>query len=85
MLSALPQLLSSRLHSSESLSEFISNTICSYSSVICCVWKVYGFDVVLTALLRYKELHGDLIISQRFTVPSDSADWPQAVWNMKLG
>lgn len=46
---------------------------------------MYGFDVVLTALLRYKELHGDLIISQRFTVPSDTPEWPQAVWNMKLG
>ena len=47
--------------------------------------QVYGFDVVWTALVRYKELHGDLTISQRFSVPPDSPEWPQAVWNMKLG
>lgn len=46
---------------------------------------MYGFDVVWTALVRYKELHGDLTISQRFSVPPDSPEWPQAVWNMKLG
>ena len=53
--------------------------------ILSCNVKVYGFDIVFSALLRYREIYGDLIISQRFSVPSDSVDWPVNVWNMKLG
>jgi hypothetical protein len=63
----------------------VNNLTLFYISILLYLNQVYGFDVVWTALVRYKELHGDLTISQRFSVPPDSPEWPQAVWNMKLG
>ena len=44
----------------------------------------YGFDVVKTAMLKYKELHGDLLIAALFIVP-EHPDWPESMWGMKLG
>ena len=39
---------------------------------------------VRDALLRYKELKGKLRMARKFEVPS-SIDWPETMWEMKLG
>ena len=37
-----------------------------------------------SALTTYKEVHGDLEVSQLFVVPS-SAPWAESTWGMRLG
>lgn len=49
-----------------------------------------GFDfsyyaVVKSALLRYKEMHGDILVSSKFIIPCDDESWPRETWGMKLG
>ena len=39
---------------------------------------------VFDALKKYKELYGDLLVPQPFTVP-DSEDWPEEVRGLRLG
>mmetsp|Transcript_17261 Transcript_17261/g.16591 ORF Transcript_17261/g.16591 Transcript_17261/m.16591 type:complete len:551 (-) Transcript_17261:151-1803(-) len=46
--------------------------------------REYGFDRIRIALLRYKELHGDLSVRHDFVVPMDSSDWPEETWGMRL-
>jgi hypothetical protein len=41
-------------------------------------------NVVVPALLKYKELHGDMHVPRRFVVPS-SEPWPDEMWEMALG
>jgi hypothetical protein len=45
----------------------------------------YTFVNIKTALLKYKEINGDLMIKKRFIIPTESAEWPEEVWGMKLG
>lgn len=44
---------------------------------------------VYNALIRYKEIHGDLIVPQPYTVPSDGEEgadeWPEDVRGLRLG
>ena len=42
------------------------------------------FQRVYDALVKYKELYGDLLIPQPFTVP-DSEDWPEDIRGLRLG
>ena len=42
------------------------------------------WEEVRTALLVYKEVHGDLEVPTRFLVPSE-AQWPEKAWGMPLG
>jgi len=42
------------------------------------------FQNVYTALKVYKDLYGDLMIPQPFTVPKKEP-WPEETWNMRLG
>jgi hypothetical protein len=44
----------------------------------------YTFVNIKTALLRYKEINGDLMIKKRFIIPTESLEWPEEVWGMKL-
>ena len=44
-----------------------------------------NYDIQLTALKRYKELYGDLLVPGRFEVPDNSDLWPSETWNLKLG
>jgi hypothetical protein len=44
-----------------------------------------GWKKVEKALLKYKELQGDLLVPQRFAIPSDDDRWPADLWGMKLG
>lgn len=43
------------------------------------------YQRVYDALVRYKELFGDLNVPQPFTVPEDGDDWPEAVRGLRLG
>jgi hypothetical protein len=43
------------------------------------------FDNVYNALIRYKEVYGDLLVPQPFEVPNPSADWPEGTWGLRLG
>ena len=42
------------------------------------------WEVLLSALVVYKELHGDLLVPKAFVVPSE-APWPIDAWGAKLG
>ena len=35
-------------------------------------------------MLKYKELHGNITIKQKFTVPWNDS-WPEEMWDMRLG
>jgi hypothetical protein len=43
------------------------------------------YQKVYDALVTYKELYGDLLVPQPFTVPEDSEDWPKEVRGLRLG
>ena len=44
----------------------------------------HGWENVKRALLKYKSLHGDLLVRQDFVIPEDGY-WPEDLWCMKLG
>ena len=44
-----------------------------------------SYQTVKLALLRYKELHGDMLISSHFEVPNESDAWPTSLLGLKLG
>ena len=46
---------------------------------------VYGYAVVRLALLRFKVLHGNMLVPQSFTVPANDFTWPEKTWGLKLG
>ena len=43
------------------------------------------YQKVYNALVVYKELYGDLLVPQPFTVPEDSDEWPEEVRGLNLG
>eukprot|EP00980_Cylindrotheca_fusiformis_P016692 scaffold5024_cov136-Cylindrotheca_fusiformis.AAC.21 len=43
------------------------------------------FMNVYNALKRYKEVYGDLFVPQPFEVPTNSDDWPEETWGLRLG
>ncbi|OQR85345.1 hypothetical protein THRCLA_23038 [Thraustotheca clavata] len=43
------------------------------------------WQVKLAALTTYKNLHGNLLIPQRFVVPTNDRQWPKDTWSIKLG
>lgn len=47
----------------------------------------HGQKLVMTALQRYKDIFGDLLVPAVYRVPvnSKTEDWPAAVWDMNLG
>ena len=52
------------------------------------VWDVRstGFNEVYSALVRYKEIYGDLLVPQNFIVPQGKEHgFPQELWGLKLG
>ena len=46
---------------------------------------IFGYSTVRSALLRYKEMYGDMLMTQSFIVPVDDVAWPEEAWGMKLG
>jgi hypothetical protein len=45
----------------------------------------YGYDKIRAALLKYKELKGNLLVPQVFVVPANDVAWPKEMSGMKLG
>ena len=43
------------------------------------------YQRVYDALVIYKELYGDLLVPQPFTVPEDGEEWPKEVRGLRLG
>ena len=43
------------------------------------------FHVILTALLEYEAIHGDMYVPSRFVVPSDNGEYSPAVQGLRLG
>ncbi len=42
------------------------------------------YEKIEAALLAYKALHGDMLVPWKFIVPR-SSEYPEDVWDMKLG
>jgi hypothetical protein len=47
--------------------------------------QLYRYETIRAALLKYKDLKGDMLVPQRFVVPADDVKWPKEIWSMKLG
>jgi hypothetical protein len=45
----------------------------------------YGYAATESALLRYKDMYGDMLVPYAFIIPYDDDSWPQETWGMKLG
>jgi hypothetical protein len=43
------------------------------------------WDKVKLAFETYKRLNGDLLVPNRFVVPTNDSAWPEELWGMKLG
>ena len=43
------------------------------------------YNKVYNALVRYKEIHGYLMVPQPFVVPEQSDEWPEETWGLRLG
>ena len=44
----------------------------------------FRYEKVKRALLTYKSKSGDLLVSNRFVVPTDDETWDEDLWGMKL-
>lgn len=47
--------------------------------------SIKRFEMVCKALEVYKNIYGDLLVPQAFTVPSDDAQWDEELHGLKLG
>ncbi|OQS03744.1 hypothetical protein THRCLA_21078 [Thraustotheca clavata] len=45
----------------------------------------YNWQCSLTALKTYQKIHGNLLIPNKFVVPTNDRQWPKDTWNIKLG
>eukprot|EP00596_Hydrurales_sp_CCMP1899_P009538 CAMPEP_0119047356 /NCGR_PEP_ID=MMETSP1177-20130426/52740_1 /TAXON_ID=2985 /ORGANISM="Ochromonas sp, Strain CCMP1899" /LENGTH=167 /DNA_ID=CAMNT_0007021869 /DNA_START=97 /DNA_END=597 /DNA_ORIENTATION=- len=45
----------------------------------------FTYDLKKAALMRYKEIHGDMIVPSLFVISDNSSEFPKEVWKMKLG
>lgn len=43
------------------------------------------YKLVYNALVRYKEIYGDLLVPQPFVVPQNAEDWKEEHWGLRLG
>jgi hypothetical protein len=43
------------------------------------------YELVRVALVKYKELKGDMLVLRKFIVPTNDITWPEETWGMKLG
>ena len=47
--------------------------------------KRENFEKLLIGIREYECIYGDMLVPQRFVIPSNTSEWPEAVWDMKLG
>lgn len=45
----------------------------------------YGYPPVKSALLKYKEVYGNMVVTREFSIPTDDDSWPEKTWGMELG
>ena len=45
----------------------------------------HGYALIRRTLLHYKMRYGDMLVPVQFSVPGENEDWPQEMWDMKLG
>ncbi|CAK4073167.1 unnamed protein product [Aphanomyces euteiches] len=43
------------------------------------------WTIQLACLHTYKQIHGDTNVPRAFVVPSQSSEWPEALWGLKVG
>ena len=43
------------------------------------------FQRVFDALVRYKEIYGDLSVPQPFVIREESDEWSESTWGLRLG
>ncbi|CAI5714369.1 unnamed protein product [Peronospora farinosa] len=49
-------------------------------------WKRFQWEQMsLAALIKYKEIEGDLLVPRKFVVPKEDEQWPRPTWGLKLG
>jgi hypothetical protein len=46
---------------------------------------LHGYEATRAALVKYKDLYGDMLVPTKFVVASDDITWPEETWGMKLG
>ncbi len=44
-----------------------------------------GFDVIYSALVAFKSVHGHVKVPVRFVVPENDSAYPESSWGLKLG
>ena len=51
------------------------------------VRKRVNFDMIMKALLKYREVYGDILVPQLFVVPSggEMSVWPEEMWGLHIG
>ena len=49
-----------------------------YPSTVCLIPSI-------TAVLKYRDIHGDMNISRGFVIPKESSQWPTNMWGVHLG
>ena len=42
-------------------------------------------EKIIKWLLVYKGIHSDMLVPYQFDIPSNTSEWPEEVWGMKLG
>ena len=42
------------------------------------------YELVRIALLRFRELNGNMYVKRGFVVPKESSDWPEETWGIRL-
>ena len=47
--------------------------------------RVNGYELVKLALIRYKEIHGDMLVPAAFIIPNNSPEWRDETWGIRLG
>jgi virulence-associated protein VapD len=43
------------------------------------------YQLIKVALVKYKDLFGDMLVTRAFITPIGNATWPEETWGMKLG
>mmetsp|Transcript_13210 Transcript_13210/g.12782 ORF Transcript_13210/g.12782 Transcript_13210/m.12782 type:complete len:127 (-) Transcript_13210:75-455(-) len=47
--------------------------------------KANGYKSTKVALVKYKDLFGDMLVTRAFITPIGNATWPEETWGMNLG
>jgi hypothetical protein len=47
--------------------------------------RYMNYNLVKTALLKYKEIYGNMLVKHTFIIPTNSSDFPEEFWEIRLG